>query len=292
MEELVYLNGFLIPRSRARVSAFDHGFLYGYGLFETMRAYSGKIFLLGRHLERLYQSAEVLGLGEALAGIDLERACIDTLKANNLKDARMRLTVSRGDAGPFPGTKQDAAATVLVAATAYTSPPPEVYEKGYKALVSAFRRDSQSLLSRLKSIGYLLSVLAKKEAENAGVDEALLLNERGALAEGSISNVFFVAGNELMTPPVESGILPGVTRGVVLELAAGSKIKAVEANIRVEDLSRFDEAFLTNSVLEIMPLVEIRDRAGKTLILGSGRPGEVTKRLMSAYREMVERETG
>ncbi len=292
MEELVYLNGFLIPRSRARVSAFDHGFLYGYGLFETMRAYSGKIFLLGRHLERLYQSAEVLGLGEALAGIDLERVCIDTLKANNLKDARMRLTVTRGEAGSFPGTKQDAAATVLVTASAYTSPPPGVYEKGYKALVLAFRRDSQSLLSRLKSIGYLLSVLAKKEAENAGVDEALLLNERGALAEGSISNVFFVAGNELMTPPVESGILPGVTRGVVLELAAGSKIKAVEANIRVEDLSRFDEAFLTNSVLEIMPLVEIRDRAGKTLILGSGRPGEVTKRLMSAYREMVERETG
>jgi len=292
MEELVYLNGSLIPRSRARVSAFDHGFLYGYGLFETMRAYNGKIFFLERHLKRLGQSAEILGLGKALAGIDLERACLDTLKANNLKDARMRLTVSRGDAGPFPGTKQDAVATVLVAATAYTPPPPEVYEKGYKALVSAFRRDSQSLLSRLKSIGYLLSVLAKKEAENAGVDEALLLNERGALAEGSISNVFFVAGNELMTPPVESGILPGVTRGVVLELAAGSKIKAVEANIRVEDLSRFDEAFLTNSVLEIMPLVEIRDRAGKTLILGSGRPGEVTKRLMSAYREMVERETG
>jgi len=292
MEELVYLNGSLIPRSKAKVSAFDHGFLYGYGLFETMRAYNGKIFLIGRHLKRLFESAKLLGLDSALADTDLEQACFDVLKANNLKDARMRLTVTRGDAGAFPGTRQDVAASALITATAYTPLPAEAYEKGYKALVSSFRRDSGSLLSGLKSTGYLLSVLAKKEAVAAGMDEALLLNERGSVAEGSISNVFFVAHGELSAPPVESGILPGITRETVLELAAGSKIRATEADIRVEDLPRFDEAFLTNSVLEIMPLVAVRDKAGKTVSFGSGRPGETTQRLMSAYREMVARETG
>jgi len=290
MAELVYLNGSLIPRSRAKISAFDHGFLYGYGLFETMRAYNGKIFMLDRHLKRLYQSAETLGLDRALAGINLERACTDTLKANDLLEARMRLTITRGEAGLFPGTRQDAAATALITATAYTPLPAEAYEKGYKALISALRRDSQSLLSRLKSTSYLLSVLAKKEAENAGMDEALLLNEHGTISEGSISNVFFLAGKELVTPPVASGILSGITRGMVMELAASLKIKAFEKEIKVADLPRFDEAFLTNSVLEIMPLVSIRDRAGKTITIGSGRPGEITRRLMSAYREMVERE--
>ena len=292
MEELVCLNGSLIPRSKAKVSAFDHGFLYGYGLFETMRAYNGKIFLLGRHLKRLFASAESIGLDSVLSDIDLEQACFDVLKANNLKDARLRLTITRGDAGAFPGTRQDAAASVLITATVYTPLPTKAYEKGYKALVSSFRRDSGSLLSGLKSTGYLLSVLAKREAENAGMDEALLLNERGFIAEGSISNVFFVAHGELFTPPVESGILPGITREAVLELATGSKIRATEADIRVEDLPRFDEAFLTNSVLEIMPLVAVRDKAGKTVSFGSGKPGETTRRLMSAYREMVAQETG
>ncbi len=291
MAELVYLNGALIPRSRAKISAFDHGFLYGYGLFETMRTYNGKIFLLDRHLKRLSESAKALGISKTLAGIDLEQACADTVKANNLKEARLRLTVTAGEAGPFPGREQGAAVTVLVAATVYTPLPDAAYEKGYKALISSFRRDSQSLLSRLKSTSYLLSVLAKKEAESAGMDEALLLNERDAISEGSISNVFFIKQGELVTPPVASGILPGITREVVLELAAGSKIRAVEADIRVSDISRFDEAFLTNSVMEIMPLVAIRDKTGKTANIGSGRPGEVTKRLMNAYREMVARET-
>jgi len=291
MAEIVYLNGALIPRPQAKVAAFDHGFLYGCGLFETMRAYNGQIFLLDRHVKRLRQSAEWLGMSEALAGINLAQACLDTLKANKLKEARLRLTVTGGEAGPFPGREQSAA-TVLVAASAYTPLPDTAYAKGYKALISSFRRDSQSLLSRLKSTSYLLSLLAKREAESAGMDEALLLNERGNIAEGSISNVFFVRQGELVTPPVASGILPGITREAVLELAAGSKIRAIEADLRVSDISGFDEAFLTNSVLEIMPLVAIRDSAGKMVNIGSGKPGEITKQLMRAFRQMVARETG
>ena len=290
-EEIVYLNGSLIPRSQARVSAFDHGFLYGYGLFETMRAYHGTIFLLDRHLKRLLDSAAVIGLGSKLADIDLGKACRDTLRANGLPEARLRLTVSRGEVASFSSTSSSVTPTVLVTATGYSAMPAQVYDTGFKAGVSSFRRYSQSLLSKLKSANYLLSVLAKMEAEAAGLDEALLLNERDFITEGSISNVFFVAHSGLITPPLESGILPGITREVVMELADTLKIQVTEGEVRLEDLEQFAEAFLTNSVMELMPLVEVRDKTGKVITIGSGKPGKITRKLMSAYREMVERET-
>ncbi len=291
MEEIVYLNGSLIPRSQARVSAFDQGFLYGYGLFETMRAYHGTIFLLGRHLKRLLDSAVVIGLGSELADVNLGKACIDTLTANGLQDARLRLTVSRGEVDSFPGANIGAMPTVLVTARRYSALSAQVYNKGFRAGISSLRRYSQSPLSRLKSANYLLSVLVKTEAGAAGLDESLLLNEHGLLTEGSISNVFFVSPAGLVTPPEESGILPGITRGVVKELADTLGINVTEGAVKLEDLRQFDEAFLTNSVMEIMPLVEVRDSAGKIITIGSGRPGKLTKRLMAAYREMVERET-
>ena len=291
MEEIVYLNGSLIPRSQARVSVFDHGFLYGYGLFETMRAYHGTIFLLERHLKRLLNSAAVIGLSPELAEIDLGKACTDTLMANGLQDARLRLTVSRGEVDSFSGSGTSVAPTVLVTARSYQALPAQIYNRGFRVGASSFRRYSQSPLSRLKSANYLLNVLARKEAEAAGLDESLLLNERGLITEGSISNVFFVAHSGLVTPPVESGILPGITREVVMELADALGINVTEGEVRLEDLGQFDEAFLTNSVMEIMPLVEVRDNAGEDITIGSGRPGKITRRLMAAYREMVERET-
>ncbi|MFQ6121888.1 MAG: aminotransferase class IV [Dehalococcoidales bacterium] len=291
MEEFVYLNGSLIPRSQARVSVFDHGFLYGYGLFETMRAYHGKIFLLERHLKRLLNSAVVIGLSSQLAEIDLSKACYDTLKANGLLDARLRLTVSRGEVDSFPGSGTNVAPTVLVTATSYQALSAQRYNKGFKAGVASFRRYSQSPLSRLKSANYLLSVLARMEAEASGLDEALLLNEHGFIAEGSTSNIFFVSSVGLVTPSLESGILPGITREVVMELADSLGVNVTEGEVKLEDLGQFDEAFLTNSVMEIMPLVEVRDNEGKSLTIGSGRPGKLTKRLMAAYKEMVERET-
>jgi len=293
MEEIVYLNGSLIPRSQARVSVFDHGFLYGYGLFETMRAYHGTIFLLERHLRRLLGSAEVIGLGSELADIDLVNACVDTLKANGLEDARLRLTVSRGEVESFPGSNVTNTPTVLVTARSYSAIPMEVYNRGYRVYLSSLRRCSQSPLSRLKSANYLLNLMARMESEAAGLDESLLLNECGSITEGSISNVFFVTSQSaLVTPHLESGILPGITREVVMELAGMLGIDVTEDDIKLEDLERFDEAFLTNSVMEIMPLVEVRDSAGKIMTIGSGRPGKLTRRLMAAYREMVERGTG
>jgi branched-chain amino acid aminotransferase group I len=292
MEEIVYLNGSLIPRSQAHISAFDQGFLYGYGLFETMRAYHGKIFLLERHFKRLLSSAEIIGLASGLSEIDLGRACVDTLEANSLKEARVRLTVSRGEADAFPGTSVGGTPTVLVTAGSYTPLPAETYSRGFKAGVSSQHRCRQSLISRIKSANYLVSILARKEAGAAGLDEALLLNEHGFIAEGSVSNVFFVTSSGLVTPPLTSGILPGITREVVLELADMLGTGVAEQDVSMADLGQFDEAFLTNSVMEIMPLVAVRDNAEKTITIGSGKPGRVTKRLMAAYRERVERETG
>ena len=291
MEEIVYLNGSLIPRSQAQVSVFDQGFLYGYGLFETMRAYHGKIFLLKQHLKRLLGSSEIIGLSPSLADIDLARACIDTLAANGLADARLRLTVSRGEVDSFPGYGIDTMPTVLVTARGYSGMSVQIYNNGFKAMVSSLRQNSQSHLSRLKSANYLLNLLAKMEAEADGLNEALLLNERGLIVEGSISNVFFVDSHSLVTSALESGILPGITRGVVMELASALEIPVTEGEVRLEDLGRFDEAFLTNSVMEIMPLVEVRDSAGENITIGSGKPGELTKQLMAAYSEMVKRET-
>ena len=290
-KETVYLNGSLIPRSQARVSVFDYGFLYGYALFETMRAYNGQIFLLERHLKRLRDAATVIGLDSRLAEVDLGKACNDTLKANNLRDARLRLTVSRGEAAPFPGPDTDAMPTVLVTAASYQALSDSRYRQGFRAGISSLRRCRQSPLLRLKSANYLVNVLAKREAEASGLDESLLLNEQDLITEGSISNVFFVSRSGLVTPPVDSGILPGITREVVLELANNHQINAREVDIRVADLARFDEAFLTNSVMEIMPLIEVRDDSGKIITIGTGKPGAVTQRLMAAYKEMVDRET-
>jgi len=287
--ELVSLNGALLPREQARVSVDDYGFLYGFALFETMRAYRGKIFLLERHLDRLRAAAGRLGFGRDLEGIDLGGACRAVLQANSLKEARLRLTVSRGVVAAFPGTGVSALPTVLAVARRYTPLAEEVYRRGYRAVVAG-RRFSGAALVRMKTSGYLLNLLAKGEAEAAGYDEALLLNEKGHITEGSVSNVFFVAGGRLLTPPLESGLLPGITRQVVLELAVGLGISTAQPEISPDELPRFTEAFLTNAVMTLMPLVAVRD-GGREMNIGTGRPGEVTMRLLSAYRELVARET-
>ena len=287
MEEIVYLNGSLVPRSQAQVSVYDYGFLYGYGLFETMRAYQGKVFLLERHIKRLLGSAEAIGLGSGLAGIDLGKACSDTLRANNLEEARLRLTVSRGEVDVFPGAGASVTPTVLVTARSYTPLSAEVYQTGFKAFLASQRRCPDSLISRIKSANYLVSVLARMEAEASGMDEALLLNDDGFISEGGTSNIFFVKSSRLVTPSPASGILPGITRGVVMELADELDIGVTEGTVGLSTLRNCDEAFLTNSVVEIMPLVAVSDSAGQAVTIGSGKPGEVTQRLMAAYKDMV-----
>ena len=283
MEGIVYLNGKLVPAEEAKLSPFDRGFLYGYGLFETMRSYNGRVFRLDRHLARLRRSAEMLALASKLEAYDLEQAIYDTLEANRLKDARIRLTVSagigeRGLAPPSLGPL-----TVMVSAQKLDLPPPQVSRRGISAAIVSTRRNSLSPLSQIKATNYLDSFFALSQAMALGAEEAIMLNERGFIAECSTSNIFLVAKGQLLTPSVESGILPGITREAVLELARTLGIEALEGEIAVAQLFGAEEAFLTASVREIVPITSVDDRP-----IGSGRPGPVTKRLMAAYKELVE----
>lgn len=291
MEEIVYLNGSLVPRSKAHLSISDHGFLYGYGLFQTMRAYNGKLFLLDRHLKRLRDAAEIIGMGPKLAGFDLEKACRDTLAANKLKDARVRLTVTNGASDALPWVDAAGTPTMLVTARPYAPFSAQKYSEGFKAGIVSVKRLRQSVLSSMKSINYLLNVMARMEAAQKGLDEALLLNDGGFIAEGGGSNVFFVDGEKLITPSGESGIIPGVTREIIIEMAVGMGISVKERDIKPDELGRFSEAFLTNAMIEIMPLVSIRDVAGQEITIGKGKPGAITRRLMAAYKKRVEKET-
>jgi branched-chain amino acid aminotransferase group I len=286
--ETVYLNGRLVPRLEARLSPFDHGFLYGYGLFETMRAYNGRIFRLDSHLTRLRCSAESIGLTHSILTTEngkqsLKAACTATLEANELKDARIRLTVSAGEGDMTPDATTCPSPTILITARHLDPLPPEKYETGFKAAVSFLRRNSQSPLCRLKSTCYMENVLARTTARATGYDEALFLNEQGYLAEGSTTNIFLVSHGELITPSFESGVLPGITRETVLEIARTSNIKATERWVELNELIGAEEAFLSNSVLELMPLVSIDDRA-----VGTGRPGKLTGDLLFAYRKLVD----
>lgn len=280
MSEIVYLNGSLIPSNQAMISVMDYGFLYGFGLFETMRAYGGQVFRLESHLGRLERSAEMLEL--PIGTLDLQNAVIDTIQANKLSDARVRIAISIGEGSMTPDPSTCSKPTVLILAGHYQPYPEQIYEKGFRAVVSSIRRNSQSPLSRLKSANYLESLLAKQEARAARVDEALCLNEKGLLAEASMSNIFLVTDGILRTPGQESGILPGITREVVLELASRLSISAFEQDIRLEEVFQAQEAFLTNSLMEIMPLTEVDGKP-----VGSGRPSLVTRRLSEAYRKLV-----
>jgi len=280
MSDVVYLNGKLVARSRAVIPALDYGFLYGYGLFETLRAYNGRVFRLDEHITRLEESAAVLGLPADRKA--LKSAVVNTLGANGLKDARIRITLSAGEGAINADIKTCRKPTLLVVAEHYEPYQEQVYRRGFKAIISSVRRDSQSPLARMKTANYMPSILARREAGAAGADEAICLNDKGLVAEAGASNIFLVADNILRTPGLDSGILPGITRQAVLELASRLGIKSLECNIKPEELYKAQEVFLTNSLIEIMPLTVIDDKK-----IGSGGVGRLTGRLMTAYRETV-----
>ena len=284
MEEIVYLNGAMVPRSEAKVPALDYGFLYGYGLFETMRAYDGTVFRLESHVARLIKSADRLGI--AVDTAILKKAVTNTLETNGLRDARVRLTVSIGEGSLVPDLYSCSEPSVLVVAAKYTPYADEVYQRGFRVIVSSIRRNSQSPVPAMKTANYVEGLLARQEAKAAGVDDALFFNDKGQLAEASTSNIFLVSKDILKTPPLQSGILPGITRGVILELALQMGVKALEDDTRLEEMLDADEAFLTNSILEIMPVTNLNGKA-----IGEGRPGFITRRLVTAYKDLVFKET-
>jgi branched-chain amino acid aminotransferase group I len=261
----------------------DYGFLYGYGLFETMRAYKGQVFRLDGHLDRLMYSAAILGL--QLQVQEIKGAVMDTIQANKLKEARIRIAISIGEGGMAPDPSTCNKPTVLILAGHYQSYPERIYQKGFRAIVSSIRRNSQSPLSSLKTANYLESILARHQARVVGSDEAIHLNEKGLLAEASMSNIFIVTDGILRTPGLENGILPGITREIVLELAPRLGINTLEHDIQLDEVLHAQEAFLTNSLIEVMPLTEM---VGKPV--GHGKPGAITQRLMAGYRKMVRNE--
>lgn len=287
MESTVYLNGSLVPLSQARISPMDYGFLYGYGVYETMRAYRGRVFRLGRHLARMEHSAGALGIDiEDRPG--MEKAVCDTIRANRLTEARVRVSVSGGEEKLVPGVAPAGDPTVFITAIEYQPPSEEVYRRGFSATFSTVHRSPKCHTSRMKSLSSLDLLLARREAAAFNVDHAILLNDDDLVAEGSSTNVFYARDGRLFTPAEHCGILPGVTRAVVLkELAPSLGVVAQELDVALADLLEADEAFLTNSMIEIMPLTMVSGRD-----IGSGRPGALTRRLMQAYKSLVERNSG
>jgi branched-chain amino acid aminotransferase len=284
MESIVYLNGSFLPLKDAKVTITDYAFLFGYSLFETMRAYCGKVFRLDDHLSRLEKSAAFLEIPIKVS--ELKRAVLQILLKNELQDARVRLVVSAGEGAVTPDTRSCKSPTVLVIAVGYSPHPPETYNRGFTAIISSIHRNSQSPLPGMKTSDLLESLLAKREARNAGVDDAILLNDKGLVAEASSSNIFIVGSGALKTPRLGEGLLPGITRQVIAELAADTGVRLLETDIRQAELLTAEEAFLSNSMIEIMPLTRIGGR-----VIGAGDSGSVTCKMMSAYRSLVIRET-
>lgn len=291
-EELAWVNGELVPAAEARLSVYDQGFLYGYGLFETMRSYNGTLFLLDEHLARLARGAAAIGLDRKLEDVDLAAACREAVRANGGGGLRVRLTVTGGDAPGFPWEEDTRPPTVVILVRRFEGYPPERYERGYKACVASVCRCAESAVGGIKSVNYLVTVMARREAAALGLDESILLSDRGAVAEGGNTNVFFVREGRLITPALDTGILAGITRDLVHDLARETGVPYDEAEIRPEDLAGCDEAFFTSSVIEVMPLVSVRLQDGQTVTFKDGKPGAVTRRLMTAYTERVKRETG
>jgi branched-chain amino acid aminotransferase len=274
----VWLDGALVRENAARISPADRGFLLGDGLFETLRAYGGRPFRLAEHLARLEAGGARIGL--ELPG-DLRDAVAVTLEANDLEEAAVRITVSRGVADPGLAPPLEAEPTVLVTARAY-HPRPEWYTHGIAASFASGRVDEHRASAGLKQLGYLDGVLALREARAAGAEDALLLDTEGHVAEGAASNLFMLAGGVLRTPPLSCGILPGITRAVVLELAAARGLATREEPLTPAAVSTAEEAFLTSSLRELVPLTRLSGRA-----LGNGSPGATTRALLEDYRRLA-----
>lgn len=282
----VWLDGRLLDQAEASIAIGDRGFLLGDGLFETMRAYAGRVFRLESHLERLRAGAERLGI-PLPAG--LEQAVLDTVAANDAApggDTAVRLTVTRGEAGNglLPASAEaPPESTALVTARPY-HPDPAWYERGITAGIARGRLDEHSATAGLKSLGYLEAIVAMREAAAAGYQDALFLDSAGHLAEGAASNLFLVVAGELLTPPLACGILPGITRATVMTLARARGLPCREQTLEPAVLGAASEAFLTSSLRELAPLVSVDGRR-----VGDGRPGPITRALLEDYRRLVRR---
>jgi len=283
-ELVVYLDGKFYPKAEAKVSVYDHGLLYGDGVFEGIRAYDNIVFKLKEHIERLYTSARSIMLQIPITQKQMTDAVLNTLKKNKLKDAYIRLVVTRGkgDLGLDP-RKCKKATVIVITEPVITLHSKEKKEKGITAMITWVKRDPVDATSHeVKSLNYLNSVLAKIESNTAGVDEAICLDKTGFVCEGVAENVFIVKDGKVITPPTSTGALRGITRNVVMDLAKKLGYQVIETNVTPNDLFTADEVFLTGTAAEITPVREVNKR-----IIGDGKLGPITKKLVLEFYKIV-----
>ena len=285
MARIVFMNGTLVSENDAKVSVFDHGLLYGDGVFEGLRSYGGQVFRLDSHIDRLWESAKAICLEIPMSKKEVSSAVNATLEANQLVDGYVRLVVTRGAGSLGLDPNRTSHPQVIVIADTITLYPREFYDKGLSIITASTQRTHSAALSpRIKSLNYLNNIMAKLEGLRAGCVEALMLNHKGEVAECTGDNIFVVRSGTLVTPPSDAGILEGITRGAVIELAAAAKIDCQEKTLVRHDLYTADECFLTGTAAEVIPVVEIDSRS-----IGNGVPGPITKRLTADFHWMVRR---
>ena len=279
----VYVDGVFYPKSQAKVSVFDHGLLYGDGVFEGIRAYNGSVFKLKEHIDRLYRSAHMIMLEIPISKEEMIQTVLETLRKNNLKDSYIRLVVTRGvgDLGLNP--KKCAKPTIIVITDTIALHKSEAKEKGVTAMISWVKRDPVDATSHeIKSLNYLNSILAKIEANIGGVDEAICLDKNGFVCEGVAENIFIVRNGRIFTPPSYTGALPGITAEEIAKLARKLGYEVKDKNITPYELFNAEEVFFTGTAAEIIPVREINKRT-----INDGKPGPITKRLMAEFAKVV-----
>jgi branched-chain amino acid aminotransferase len=283
----IYIDGNFHDQDEAKISVFDHGLLYGDGVFEGIRFYNDRVFRLEEHIDRLWDSARAIALDIPMSKSELVAATLETIRQNDLHDGYIRLLVTRGvgSLGLSPDTCRRPSIIIITATIALY--PEELYQKGLTMVTCSTRRTPPAALSpRVKSLNYLSNILGKLEAQNAGAGEGLMLNEQGYVSECTGDNIFIVKKGEISTPHLSSGILAGVTRAVVFELAAKLGIRALERELIRHDIYTADECFLTGTAAEVIPAVQLDRR-----LIGNGQPGPITLQLIESFRELT-RATG
>ncbi len=279
----IYIDGEFYDKENAKISVFDHGLLYGDGVFEGIRFYNGRVFRLDEHIDRLFDSARAIALNIGLEKTAVIEATLETIRQNNLQDGYIRLVVTRGvgDLGLNPMLCPKA--SIFIIASKITLYSAEKYENGLDVVTCSTRRIPHGALSPMvKSLNYLNNVMAKIEAQNAGAGEGLMLNEQGFVSECTGDNIFIIKNGVISTPPIAAGALAGVTRAVVFELAAELGIPIREPMMTRYDIFTADECFLTGTAAEVIPAVKLDTR-----LIGDGKPGPITQRLIGRFRELT-----
>ncbi len=286
-EPQIYIDGKFYAQSEAKVSVFDHGLLYGDGIFEGIRFYNGRVFRLEEHLGRLWDSARSIRLEIPMSVREMTEALLETIRENGLREGYIRLLVTRGVGNLGLNPEQCKRPSVIIIAASVTLYPEAMYQKGLTVVTCATRRTNPGALNpAVKSLNYLNNVMARIEANLAGADEALMFNDAGNVAECTADNVFIIKRGHIFTPPITAGALRGITRGIVFEIAAELGLKVVETDITRHDVFIADECFLTGTAAEIIPVIEVDGRR-----IGTGKPGPIGARMIARFRQLT-RETG